>query len=108
MAANAPGHMRKYGRETTCIRLRVGEHFVLELPAKLTAGFEWVVSREPASVALSAERRRPGGPGVGASSFQELEFAANGAGAGTVVLEYKRPWEDAVEERLELEIVVDA
>jgi len=98
--------VRKYGKSTKCIQTRVGEHFVLELSALATAGFTWLLNRESALAVLTQERIRPGGPGIGASSIQEFEFTAVRAGAGALVLEYKRPWEKATKERLELELEV--
>jgi predicted secreted protein len=85
----------------------VGEGFVLELPALATGGFRWRLNREPDVAVLTQERIRPGGPGIGASSVQEFEFAAMRAGASTLRLEYKRPWENVTGERLEVEIVVE-
>lgn len=99
--------MRKYGKDTTRIQARVGERFVLELPALATGGFTWLLNRNPEVAVLSQERIRPGGPGIGASSIQEFEFAATRAGAGTLLMEYKRPWEGVEGKRLEIEIVVE-
>jgi predicted secreted protein len=99
--------MRKYGKNTTRIQVRVGERFVLKLPALATAGFTWLLNREPKVAVLTQERIRPGGPGSGASSVQEFEFAAMRAGVSTLLVEYKRPWENVAGERLEIEIVVE-
>ena len=98
--------MRKFGKDATRIQIRVGESFVLELPAAATAGFEWLLERGPEVAVLSQERIRPAGPGIGASSIQEFEFAATRAGTSTLLMEYKRPWEAEEGERLEIEIVV--
>lgn len=99
--------MRKYGKNTTRIQVRVGERFLLELPAFATAGFTWLLNREPEVAVLTQERIRPAGPGIGALSVQEFEFAAMHAGASTLLVEYKRPWENVTGERLEIEIVVE-
>jgi len=99
--------MRKYGKNTTCIQVRVGERFVLALPAVATGGFTWLLNREAEVAVLTQNRIRPGGPGIGASSVQELEFAGMHVGVGTLVLEYKRPWENMAGERLEIKIVVE-
>jgi len=99
--------MRTYGKDTRRIQVRAGERFVLELPARATGGFTWLLTREPTVAALSQERIRPGGPGIGASSIQEFEFEATRAGASTLQLEYKRPWETVQGERLEIELVVE-
>jgi predicted secreted protein len=56
---------------------------------------------------LTQERIRPGGPAIGAASVQEFEFAGMHAGVSTLVLEYKRPWENVKGERLEIKIVVE-
>ena len=99
--------MRKYGKNTTRIQVRIGERFVLELPAFATGGFTWLLNRKPEVAVLTQERIRPRGPGIGASSVQEFEFAAMRAGASTLLVEYKRPWENVAGERLEIEIVVE-
>jgi predicted secreted protein len=99
--------MRKYGKNTKRIQVRVGERFVLELPAIATGGFTWLLNRQPDVAVLTQKRIRPGGPAIGASSVQEFEFAALRAGASKLLLEYKRPWEDMTGERLEIEIVVE-
>jgi predicted secreted protein len=99
--------MREYGKNTTCIQVRVGERFVLALPAVATGGFTWLLNRESEVAVLTQNRVRPGGPGIGASSVQELEFAGMHAGVSTLVLEYKRPWENVTGERLEVKIVVE-
>jgi predicted secreted protein len=66
-----------------------------------------LLNREPKVAVLTQERIRPGGPGSGASSVQEFEFAAMRAGVSTLLVEYKRPWENVAGERLEIEIVVE-
>jgi predicted secreted protein len=99
--------MRKYGKTTRRIQVRVGESFAVELPAFATGGFTWLLNQQPEVVVLTQERIRPGGPGIGASSVQEFEFAAMRAGAGTLLMEYKRLWENVARERLEIEILVE-
>src|ERR671911_1930091 len=99
--------MRQYGKNTTCIQVRVGERFVLALPAVATGGFTWLMDREAEVAVLTQNRIRPGGPGIGASSVQEFEFLGMHAGVSTLVLEYKRPWENVTGERLEIKIVVE-
>ncbi len=99
--------MRKYGKNTTCIQVRIGERFMLSLPALATGGFTWLLDQEPEVAVLTQERMRPGGPGIGASSVQEFEFAGIRAGVSTLVLEYRRPWENVKGERLEIKIVVE-
>jgi predicted secreted protein len=99
--------MRQYGKNTTCIQVRVGERFMLALPAVATGGFTWLMDREAEVAVLTQNRIRPGGPGIGASSVQEFEFLGMHAGVGTLVLEYKRPWENVTGERLEIKIIVE-
>ena len=79
--------MRKYGKNTTCIQVRVGERFVLALPAVATGGFTWLLNQEAEEAILTQNRLRPGGPGIGSSSVQEFEFAGMHVGVGTLVLE---------------------
>jgi predicted secreted protein len=98
--------MRKYGKDTKSIRVNVGERFVLALPAAATAGFTWCLSQDPEVARLGGERIQPGGPGIGGAAVQEFEFAAVRVGVGTLQLEYKRPWENATRQRLEIELVV--
>jgi predicted secreted protein len=65
------------------------------------------MDRGPEVAVLTQERIRPGGTAIGASSVQEFEFAGMHAGVSTLVLEYKRPWENVKGERLEIKIVVE-
>lgn len=99
--------MQRYGRSATRIRARVGEAFVLELPVRATAGYEWRVVRAPETARVSGARIRPGGTALGASAIQEFDLVATLPGAGTLVVACKRPWETAAGERLELTIVVE-
>jgi predicted secreted protein len=99
--------MRQYGKNTTCIQVRVGERFMLALPAVATGGFTWLMDREAEVAVLTQNRIRPGGPGIGASSVQEFEFVGMHTGVSTLVLEYKRPWENVTGERLEIKIIVE-
>jgi predicted secreted protein len=80
---------------------------VLELPAFATGGFTWLLKQEPEVAVVTQERIRSAGPGIGASSVQEFEFAAMRSGASSLVVEYKRPWENVAGERLEIELVVE-
>jgi predicted secreted protein len=98
--------MRKYGKNTKRIQVRVGERFILELPAVATAGFTWLLNQDLEVAVLTQERMRPGEPSRGAISIQEFEFAAIKSGASTLLLEYKRPWENVTKERREVDIVV--
>lgn len=89
------------------MRAKVGTSFVLELPALATAGYTWQVGRQPEVAALTEARIRPSGTALGAPSIQEFEFLATRPGESRLVLDYKRPWEATVSERLELDIVVE-
>jgi predicted secreted protein len=80
---------------------------MLALPAVATGGFTWLMDREPEVAVLTQNRIRRGGPGLGASSVQEFEFVGMHAGVSTLVLEYKRPWENVTGERLEIKIIVE-
>jgi predicted secreted protein len=99
--------MRRYGKTGGPIRVRIGESFVLELPARPTAGYAWEVSRAPDVTLLKEERMRAGGAAAGAASVQEFEFAAARAGEGVLVAEYKRSWEPTARERIEWIVVVE-
>jgi predicted secreted protein len=80
--------------------------FVVELAARVTAGYEWQLSQIPDVVVLSAERIQRAGPAKGAPAKQEFEFHAIRAGDGRLELEYKRSWESKVTERFELAVFV--
>ena len=99
--------MRKFGKGTTQIRVKVGDSFVLELPAAATGGYTWQLTHVPSVAVLSVERLRAAEPGAGASSIQEFEFVATRAGADILSMEYKRSWEAAAGEQLEVSIVVE-
>ncbi|MCL4800164.1 MAG: protease inhibitor I42 family protein [Burkholderiales bacterium] len=99
--------MRRYGKGTTQIRAKVGESFVVELPALATGGYAWQVARTPETAVLGEVRTRPAGAAVGASSIQEFEFVATRPGEGLLVMVYGRPWEKTVSERLEVTIAAE-
>lgn len=98
--------MCKYGKDTTHIDARIGERFDLELPARATAGFTWVLTQKPETIQLDHEDIRPVGPQLGGRSIQRFEFVATSAGAGKLVMEHKRPWLSAVGEKLEIEVSI--
>jgi predicted secreted protein len=99
--------VRKYQKDTTRIRARIGESFVLELPSRATSGYVWRLTRAPEVAALREERVRPAGAGLGAAWKQEFEFVATAAGEGALVLQYKRSWEAAAREELAVTIAVE-
>ena len=100
--------MRTYGKDTKRIHVRSGEHFVVELSAMATAGFEWVLQRDESGVTVPlGEEIARAHPGVGGSSIQRFEFAAARAGTTTLVMEYQQPWETETTERLEIDVDVE-
>jgi predicted secreted protein len=100
--------MRKYGKSTTEIRVRVGESFVVELPVRATGGYAWQLARVPETARLSDERIRSAGAAIGGSSIQEFEFVATRAGEATLAMDCKRPWETTVSDRHEVKIVAES
>lgn len=100
--------MQRYGKDTTRIDARVGERFVIELPAAATAGYRWIATWTSDVAELAREQTRPGGPALGAKSIHEIELVGARPGTGTLALEYKRPWEKVEGERLAIAIVVAA
>ena len=100
--------MERYGKDTARIHVRTGDRFLIELPAKATAGYRWMPTWESDVAELAGDGIRPGGSALGATSIQELELVATHPGTGTLRLEYRRPWENVAGERLAIEIVVAA
>ena len=101
------GSIRRFGKASTQIRVKLGESFVLELPAAATGGYTWQVASRPRVVVLREQRFLPASPARGGPSLQELEFSSVRSGEEALVLEYKRPWDTTVAERLEVGIVVE-
>lgn len=99
--------MRRFGKSTNQIRVRIGESFVVELPVAATGGYAWQLTHAPETAQLSDERIRPAGAAIGGSSIQEFEFVATRAGEGMLVMACKRPWEATVSDRLEVNIVAE-
>jgi predicted secreted protein len=99
--------MRRYGKGTTDIRARVGETFVLELPAVETGGYTWRVMRQPGVAALREERVRPAGRTIGGGSVQEFEFTVTHAGEDVLGMVYGRSWEQTPVEQLQVRVVAD-
>lgn len=96
----------RYGRGASEVRVQLGASFVLELPAHATGGYMWQLARDPEVAVLREERILPAGPALGAPAVQEFEFLATRPGESRLVMEYKRPWESTLTERLELTVVV--
>jgi inhibitor of cysteine peptidase len=78
------------------VRVAPGQVVMVSLKANHTTGYRWVLADSALGVL-----EREGEPvyyadstgGVGAGGFENWRFRATRAGSGTLVLEYRRPWE---------------
>jgi inhibitor of cysteine peptidase len=92
--------------------LRVGELFDLSLETNPSTGFDWFIVEGTDSIvrqvgAATYLARSDDGNLVGAGGTLHFEFEAIEEGTTTLVLHYKRSWEDAAPERtFELEVTV--
>jgi predicted secreted protein len=78
------------------VNLRVGEMFEIHLPETRTTGYKWAVEKggEPVCALVSESSEAPPGP-PGRAGTHLWQFRAAKAGAATIVLHHKRPWEPA-------------
>ena len=90
------------------MRVQLGAFFVLELPARATAGYQWRIAREPRVAILRKEQILPAGSVPGGPSIQEFEFEAIHPGSGELVMELRRPWESMPIEEYELTVFVSS
>ena len=80
------------------LALPVGETFTVELESNPSTGYSWqVIDLGPCEQASDPEYLAPESDAdvVGAASAERLSFTRVGSEAGALVLEYRRPWEDA-------------
>lgn len=96
-----------FGPETQYLCVKSGDPFVIELPVKATAGYDWEIYRLPGFVTLRDERTSPKSNIPGASAIREFEFEGIHPGRGSLVMHCRRSWEQKVAERLEVTIVVE-
>lgn len=96
--------MKSFGADAGTICVRPGETFRVELEAIPGAGYTWVVTPTEGIEEVSSDFAAPSSDRVGGSTVQRLTLRARGAGARTLRLEYKRPWEPNSERVLEFRI----
>lgn len=76
------------------VQLRAGQQLEIRLAENRTTGFQWalVSDGKPACAPVSNSYEAPKGP-PGAGGTARWLFQAATAGAGTIELAYRRPWE---------------
>ncbi len=73
---------------------RVGEVFEILLPETRTTGFKWLMEKggEPVCTLVSESAEAPAGP-PGKAGTHLWQFRSVQAGAATILLHHRRPWE---------------
>ena len=81
------------------IEVAVGDHLQVELEGNPSTGFSWVDETEETAVIVAVgEPQFIEQSGlVGASGVMRCMFEARASGEATIVLAYRRPWEDDAE-----------
>ncbi len=73
-----------------------GGELILDLPSNPTTGYTWVITEEPDIFASDYDTYSDtaGDSGLlGAGGISEFHIIALGDGTGTMVFQYKRPWD---------------
>ena len=90
------------------VTLVVGEKLEIMLASNPTTGYSWqVVDDAGGIVSLSADPEYVQDPGpevVGRGGAERLSFVAKKTGTGSILLEYRRPWEKNVEPEKTFEV----
>lgn len=108
---SAPGQMaptvltvEDEGRE---LRVRVGEIFLVELPANRSTGFSWAFDGDPgAGVRLAEVTYRTDGTMPGTGGVDSFRFKAFLVGPADIHFVYRRPWDAIPARSVTLSLVV--
>jgi inhibitor of cysteine peptidase len=96
------------------VALSVGQSLVVTLASNPTTGYSWQVAEGTGTVlaqvgeAIYRETPQEGTPLVGVGGTETFRFEARAAGQTSLLLEYRRPWEETVEpvETFSVDVVV--
>ena len=93
------------------VQVGIGQTLDVKLESNPSTGYSWQVVEVPdvlEQVGEAAFATEADGDVVGAAGTETLQFTALGAGTGTLLLEYRRPWETdaAAEEVFEITVTV--
>jgi inhibitor of cysteine peptidase len=92
------------------VQLAPGQVVMVSLRANHTTGYRWVLADSARGVLA-----REGDPsydadsssGIGAGGFETWRFRAAHPGRGSIVLDYRRPWEDGKRPETTVRYVID-
>lgn len=96
--ADAPAAQK--ATEPVCMQVAVGKSVSVVLAGNPTTGFLWQAASEKGGAAkvsteiMAAQLKKGEPPVCGAPSPTKVIFTGVQPGKSTVVMEYKRPWED--------------
>ena len=82
--------------------VKVGQTLVITLASNPSTGFSWTISGAPDSAVLTQDgdityaATNPDVVMPGSGGSETVRFTATAAGATTIVLDYRRPWETDV------------
>ncbi|MFJ8110234.1 protease inhibitor I42 family protein [Streptomyces sp. NPDC096132] len=87
------------------VRVSLGDEVVVQLPENAGTGYLWSVQRVDGAVEVTGDAyEAPGRPAPGAGGRRIVRIRPTAVGEGLVVLVLKRPWEDHVEDRVDVRI----
>lgn len=81
------------------ISVKVGQDFLIALPANPTTGYSWSAKSSAAAIAVEGSAYQPSAAGkgmMGAGGQQIFVLEATRAGMATVTFSYARPWQKGV------------
>ena len=97
-----------YTEGSQSVEIASGEQFTIKLESNITTGYEWQAAYDESLLALLESEYVPddedGPPGSGGAQF----FTFEGLNSGTteIVLVYKRPWMEEIDQELVFAVTI--
>jgi predicted secreted protein len=98
--------VRSFTDPSTTIDLGTGETIEIVLEGNFTTGYKWELVPAEADVELVAETMRPSGDAPGSGGTQHFTLQARSSGSHSLRFVYRRPWEDAILDERDIQLVV--
>ena len=86
--------------------MKLGNHFLIELPSNRTTGHRWEAHYDETLLELSASKYKCGSQRPGSSGTESFRFKASRKGKAIIKMLYKRPWEDTVAREILYEVTI--
>lgn len=95
---------KTYSKNNDEIKTKVGEIFSVELESNPTTGYQWEENFDEKKVKLVDKNFVLPSSAFGASGKETFTFEALSEGTSTIRLDYKRAWESAGIEKVEIKL----